>query len=88
MRWTRSINTSFISTRDTVIVQGLQAICDKFNKIGWPIVMGSSRKCTHHVDPAWQARYGKHKGKFDFLNDGMWLAESAALGLAIERLKQ
>lgn len=78
----------FVDARDVLFVRPLQVVCDGYNRIGWPILMSATRKCSHHIDPAWQARFGTHRSGFNFLNSGMWMAERGALATAIKHLRE
>lgn len=78
----------FADARDTLFIRPLSAICDDYNRIGWPILIQSERHCGPHRDPAWAARFKRHNSGFDFVNSGLWMAERDTLTAAFEKLKE
>jgi len=76
----------YVDARDVLFVQPMAAVCRKFNRIGWPIVISGSNLCFPHVDPGWSERFKRFESGYNFINAGMWMAERSAWDDAYERL--
>lgn len=76
----------YVDSRDVLFVRSLKTICDYFNIINWPILMSSTKRCRHHFDPGWQARFPKHPSGYDYNNAGVWMAERDSLMRAFDSI--
>jgi hypothetical protein len=77
----------YVDARDSLFVRSLWAICDEFNRTGWPLLFGAGPINHPHVDPGWLGRFRQNKTGIKFLNAGVWMAERGALEEAFDKLE-
>jgi hypothetical protein len=78
----------FFDARDVLFVKPLEAICDDFNSLRFPIVHSADTHCYPHLDTGWHSRFSKTSTGFNYLNSGLWMGERDAIMRAFCKLDE
>jgi hypothetical protein len=78
----------YVDSRDVLFVRPMDAICDVFNAIGWPMLMSAENKCWPHRDPAWSLRFPYCPRGFNYHGAGVFMGERDAVESSLMALHE
>jgi hypothetical protein len=78
----------FVDGRDVVFCHGLKEICQRFEALGQPLVIGAEKQCFPEVNRKWADLFPPHSERRRWINSGLFMGRRDAVLGALEKLQE